>query len=78
MKDIERMKLYHHPDRIYNELKAIGHEKGKLCVHDLSEFDQYHYRGTAAVDEAINILNIDSSHRILDIGSGIGASPILG
>lgn len=72
MDNINRMKLYHHPDRVYNELNARGYDKGKLSVQDLSSFDQYHYLGTDAVDEAINILNINSSDRVIDIGSGIG------
>lgn len=72
MKDIGRMKLYHHPDRIFNELNARGLDKGKLSVQDLSTFDQYHYQGTKAVDDAISILGIGSSDRIIEIGSGIG------
>jgi cyclopropane fatty-acyl-phospholipid synthase-like methyltransferase len=73
MKNIKRMKLYHHPDRIYNELNATGHDKDDtLTVQDLSSFDQYHYLGTDAVDDAILRLKIGSEDKIIDVGSGIG------
>jgi cyclopropane fatty-acyl-phospholipid synthase-like methyltransferase len=72
MKDIKRMKLYHHPHRIYNELNACGFDKDNLSVEILSSFDQYHYMGTDSVDEAIQMLEIDSSDRVIDVGSGIG------
>jgi cyclopropane fatty-acyl-phospholipid synthase-like methyltransferase len=73
MKDIKSMKLYHHPDRIYNELAALGKdETDTISFHELCSFDQYHYRGTKVLDEAIEIFQIGSGDRILDIGSGIG------
>lgn len=73
VKDIKRMKLYRHPERIYNELDAIGYKKdASLKVGDLVLFDQYHYLGTVAIDEAIRSLNINSKNKIIDIGSGIG------
>ena len=72
MKDIKRMKLYHHPERIYNELNVSAQEDVKLKVQDLSSFDQYHYQGTQAVDDAIHLLNISSEDRIIEVGSGIG------
>lgn len=72
MKNIKKMKLYHHPERIYDELKAAGNNDTVLKVQDLSSFDQYHYLGTSAVDDAINILNISSKDRIIEVGSGIG------
>jgi cyclopropane fatty-acyl-phospholipid synthase-like methyltransferase len=67
------MKLYRHPERIYNELDAIGYKDGTpLRAADISAFDQYHYLGTDAIDDAIRILKIDSGKKIMDIGSGIG------
>jgi len=75
VKDIKTMKLYRHPERIYNELDAIGYKKDfPLKVEDITPFDQYHYLGTDAVDDAIRSLDIDSENRIMDIGSGIGGS----
>lgn len=73
MKGIKNMRLYHQPQRIYEEL-MFSHQidNAKLKVEDLSSHDQYHYLGTAAVDDAIESLNIESEDIILDIGSGIG------
>jgi cyclopropane fatty-acyl-phospholipid synthase-like methyltransferase len=71
--DIKTMKLYHHVERVFNELRALGIEKNDpLSVETLSAFDQYHYHGTDAVDEAIDKLGIDSSMRVLEVGGGIG------
>ena len=73
VENIKRMKLYRHPERIYNELDAIGYKKGiQLKEGDISPFDQYHYLGTDAIDDAIRSLKIDSEKKIIDIGSGIG------
>lgn len=66
------MKLYHNPNRIYNEVKEADNKDIQLKVQDLSSFDQYHYLGTDAVDEAILNLKISTENRILDVGSGIG------
>ena len=73
MENIKTMKLYRHPERIYNELEANGHRRGSsLKVKDMTLFDQYHYLGTDAVDNAIHSLNIDSKKKIIEIGAGIG------
>ena len=70
---IKTMKLYHQVNRVFNELKALGiGEDAPIPVDTLTAFDQYHYLGTAAVDTAIEKLNIHSSMRVLDVGGGIG------
>ena len=70
---IKSMKLYNHVDRIYNELKELGkNDSEPLLVDELTNFDQLHYYGTAAIDFSINKIGIDSSMTILEIGSGIG------
>ena len=67
------MKLYHQVDRVFNELNSLGiRDQDPVDVSVLSAFDQYHYLGTDAVDEAIKKLNIDSSMEIMEIGAGIG------
>jgi cyclopropane fatty-acyl-phospholipid synthase-like methyltransferase len=67
------MKLYHHVERVFNELRALGiGENDPLLIETLTAFDQYHYLGTDAVDEAIDKLSIDSSMRVLEVGGGIG------
>ena len=71
--DIADMKLYHQVDRVFNELAALGiGEQEPLDVSVLSAFDQYHYLGTDAVDEAIRKLAIDSGMEIMEVGAGIG------
>lgn len=67
------MKLYNHVDRILNELREIGkNDSDPLKVDDLINLDQLHYCGIEAVDFCIKKLNIDSSMKILEIGSGLG------
>ncbi|MDD2703119.1 MAG: methyltransferase domain-containing protein [Candidatus Omnitrophica bacterium] len=71
--NIKKMKLYRHPGRIYDDLKAAGYEDGApLKVQDLIPFDQYHYLGTEAVDSAIELLGINEKKHVIEIGSGIG------
>jgi cyclopropane fatty-acyl-phospholipid synthase-like methyltransferase len=70
---MKSMKLYDQVERIHNELHAIGiDETAPLRVSDLTPFDQYHYLGTAAVDEAARLLQIGPHMNVLEIGSGIG------
>jgi cyclopropane fatty-acyl-phospholipid synthase-like methyltransferase len=66
------MKLYHNPQRIFNELKSHQDDNSTLKVEDLCSFDQYHYLGTAAVDDAISTLKLGPDDSVIDIGSGIG------
>jgi cyclopropane fatty-acyl-phospholipid synthase-like methyltransferase len=58
---------------IHNELAALGidNEQG-LRVDQLTPFDQYHYFGTEAVDEALDVLQLAPGARVLDVGSGMG------
>jgi len=60
---------------INNALAKRGKATGPLTVEDLTSLghlDQYHYMGTEACDEAIDILGLDEHVHVLDIGSGIG------
>jgi SAM-dependent methyltransferase len=60
---------------VNNALAKRGKETGPLTVDDLvslGHLDQYHYLGTEACDEAIDLLGLDSNSSVLDIGSGIG------
>jgi len=71
--ELKSMPLYRDVNRVYNELAALGIKNDdKLSVADLAAFDQYHYRGTEAVDSAIKSLGIGANDRVLEIGSGIG------
>lgn len=70
---MKTMRLYDQVDRILNELHHLGiDEDSPLSVEDLTPFDQYHYHGTDAVDEAARMLGVDAQTEILEIGSGIG------
>ena len=70
---IKSMKLYSRVDRIYDDLRHVGiGANDPLTVDDLLPFDQYHYFGASAVDEAIRGLAIGAADRLLDVGSGLG------
>jgi cyclopropane fatty-acyl-phospholipid synthase-like methyltransferase len=70
---MKAMKLYDRVDRIHNELAIIDIDgSAPLTVEQLTPFDNYHYFGTEAVDEAIAALGLKPGMRVLDIGSGIG------
>jgi cyclopropane fatty-acyl-phospholipid synthase-like methyltransferase len=70
---MKAMKLYDRVHRIHRELAARGlTPDSPLKVSDLTPFDQYHYHGTKAVDEAITALGLKPGMRVLDIGAGIG------
>ncbi|MEX0285429.1 MAG: cyclopropane-fatty-acyl-phospholipid synthase family protein [Paracoccaceae bacterium] len=71
--DIKTMKLYSAVERINTELEAQGlGDDVPLTVAQLTPYDQLHYFGTDAVDEAIAACGIDADARVLDIGSGFG------
>lgn len=60
---------------VKNALKEMGKDTGSLTVGDLTalgHLDQYHYLGVEANDHVIDILGLDKSVHVLDIGSGIG------
>jgi cyclopropane fatty-acyl-phospholipid synthase-like methyltransferase len=73
MTDIKSMKLYAHVERIESELAELGYAPGAaLSVDELSTFDQLHYHGTEALDEALQRLGAGAGQHWLEIGSGIG------
>ena len=70
---MKSMKLYAEVHRIHRELAALGiDEEQPLAVAQLTPFDQYHYFGTEAVDEAIHALALKPGARVLDVGAGLG------
>lgn len=70
---MKAMKLYDRVHRIHRELAACGISPDQpLMVSDLTPFDQFHYHGTEAVDEAIAALGLKPGMRVLDIGAGLG------
>lgn len=74
-RDIHSMKLYSHPQLItalHRRLAAAGLAKGEVRYTDLLPYDQHHYHGTQAVDDAAERLAIGDSSRVINIGSGLG------
>src|SRR5262245_51384115 len=70
---MKAMKLYDRVERIHNELAQLEIDGDTpLTVDQLTPFDNYHYFGTEAVDEAIVTLGLEPGMRVLDVGSGIG------
>ncbi len=70
---IKSMNLYSQVDRIFKDLRALGiSDDDPIDVDTLSQFDQYHYFGTDAVDEAIKSAGIDADSTVLDVGAGLG------
>lgn len=71
--NIKTMKLYQDVDRVFNELRELGlNDDDAIDIVQLSQFDQYHYFGTKAVDHGISRLRLSSDMTVLDVGSGIG------
>eukprot|EP00696_Hemimastix_kukwesjijk_P011466 gnl/Hemi2/243_TR64_c0_g1_i1.p1 gnl/Hemi2/243_TR64_c0_g1~~gnl/Hemi2/243_TR64_c0_g1_i1.p1 ORF type:complete len:508 (-),score=126.05 gnl/Hemi2/243_TR64_c0_g1_i1:19-1362(-) len=74
-KDIKSVKLYRQPELImfvYNELRELGKSDGPLAYTDLLPFDQHHYHGTQALEECVQLLQLQRGSRIVNIGSGLG------
>lgn len=70
---IKTMKLYSDVERVERELRARGKSPhAPLSIADLAEFDQLHYGGTEAVDEAARRLDIGPAKRVIDVGAGLG------
>jgi len=60
---------------VNNALEMRGKAEGPLTVEDLvslGHLDQYHYLGTEACDELIDVLGLSVGSKVLDIGAGIG------
>jgi cyclopropane fatty-acyl-phospholipid synthase-like methyltransferase len=73
--DIKTMKLYTHVERIKNELSDRGMLHSEFIDPiALNDIDSMHYLGNSAVECAILALKLESSSRVLDIGSGFGGT----
>ena len=70
---IKTMKLYSRVERVYTQLCDAGiGDDDPIPLDVLCRFDQYHYFGTDAVNEGISRLALQSRHRVLEVGSGLG------
>ena len=59
-------------DRLNAALAEDGIDPSLLSIEVLAPYDQFHGRGLEATVEIANLLQIDASDHILDVGSGIG------
>ena len=60
---------------VWDALAKAGKAEGPIDVEDLSalgHLDQYHYLGTQACDEVIELLGLGPGSTVFDVGSGIG------
>ncbi len=70
---LESMGLYRNIGRVDADLAALGVGPDEpVRVDQLTSFDQFHYEGTAAVDDSAVALGLGPASRVLDIGSGLG------
>ena len=55
-------------------LEKAGKDTNRLTPEDLAPIDEFHIRGRAATLELARVANVDSTKRVLDVGSGIGGT----
>lgn len=61
-------------DAILMALQKAGKDVNRLTPEDLAPIDEFHIRGREATRELAREAGIDSSKRVLDVGSGIGGT----
>ena len=59
---------------ILRALENAGKKLEQLAPEDLAPVDEFHIRGRAATLELARAAGLDSSKRVLDVGSGIGGT----
>lgn len=60
--------------RILEALRAAGKDIEHLAPGDLAPLDAFHIRGRDASRELAALAQLEATHRVLDVGSGIGGS----
>lgn len=68
---------YARPDlgqRILAALEKAGKDINRLTPADLAPIDEFHIRGRAATLELARSAGLDSTKKVLDVGSGLGGS----
>ena len=70
--------MYHWRVSSVRKMLAMqGKAEGPLSVDDLTalgHLDQYHYLGEQTCHEIVELLQLDESRHVLDIGSGVGGT----
>jgi len=68
---------YARPDlgnMILAALAKAGKDADRLTPEDLAPIDEFHIRGRVATLELARAANVDSTKRVLDVGSGVGGT----
>jgi ubiquinone/menaquinone biosynthesis C-methylase UbiE len=55
-------------------LEKAGKDTNRLTPEDLAPIDEFHIRGRAATLELARAASVDSTKRVLDVGSGVGGT----
>ena len=55
-------------------LAKAGKDANRQTPEDLAPIDEFHIRGRAATLELARAANVDSTKRVLDVGSGVGGT----
>ena len=55
-------------------LEKAGKDLNRLTPEDLAPIDEFHIRGRAATLELAKAARVDSTKRVLDVGSGVGGT----
>ena len=61
-------------DLILAALERAGKDLDRLTPDDLAPIDAFHIRGRAATLELARAAQVDSTKRVLDVGSGVGGT----
>jgi MPBQ/MSBQ methyltransferase len=59
---------------ILASLEKAGKDLNRLTPEDLAPIDEFHIRGRAATLELAQAASVDSTKRVLDVGSGVGGT----
>jgi ubiquinone/menaquinone biosynthesis C-methylase UbiE len=61
-------------EAILAALTAAGKDIHHLKLEDLAPIDEFHIRGHEATRELASQVNLNSNHKVLDVGSGVGGA----
>jgi ubiquinone/menaquinone biosynthesis C-methylase UbiE len=61
-------------EAILAALTAAGKDINHLKLEDLAPVDEFHIRGREATLELASQLKLNSNHKVLDVGSGVGGA----
>lgn len=61
-------------ETILAALQAAGKDLHNLKLEDLAPIDEFHIRGREATRELASRIELNSRHKVLDVGSGVGGA----